>query len=127
MPRIDLSPMLDIAVLLLIFVVLVLAARQERTSRFDPEMLHQSYSENGNLEIKMRIKKNGEIYIDGAPATFGSIAVVLSQRVSTAKLGQEIDLVLFIPDSMKMGEYAKLQDSIRQTGIERIHAAPTVE
>jgi biopolymer transport protein ExbD len=110
---IDLAPMLDFCVNLLIFFIITTSFIKEAgVEVFKPEAVTAEHEESGNLLVAIR--ENGDIWMDRQRVELRDVRT----RLERLHIERPDDTVVIIADrASKAGVVAKVMDEVRQSGI----------
>jgi biopolymer transport protein ExbD len=110
---IDLAPMLDFTINLLIFFIITTSFIKEAgITVFKPEAVTAEHRESGNLLIAIR--ENGEIWMDRQPVEQRNLRPMLERL----HIERPDDTVVIIADrNSKAGIVAEVMDEVRLAGI----------
>jgi biopolymer transport protein ExbD len=116
---IDLAPMLDFTVNLLIFFIITTSFIKEAgVTVFKPEALTGEYRESGNLLIAIR--ENGDIHMDRRRVELRDVRTMIERL----HIERPEDTVVIIADRQSQaGMVAKVMDEVRAGGIRDISLA----
>jgi biopolymer transport protein ExbD len=116
---IDLAPMLDFTINLLIFFIITTSFIKEAgVTVFKPEASTAEFRESGNLLVAIR--ENGEIWMDRQPVEIRELRSVIERL----HIERPDDTVVIIADKgSRAGIVAKVMDEVRLGGIKDIAIA----
>jgi biopolymer transport protein ExbD len=116
---IDLAPMLDFTINLLIFFIITTSFIKEAgVTVFKPEATTAEHRESGNLLVAIR--ENGEIWMDRQPVEIRELRSVIERL----HIERPDDTVVIIADKgSRAGVVAKVMDEVRLGGIKDIAIA----
>jgi biopolymer transport protein ExbD len=116
---IDLAPMLDFCVNLLIFFIITTSFIKEAgVTVFKPEAVTAEADESGNLLIAIR--ENGDIWMDRQRIELREVRT----RMERLHIERPDDTVVIIADrASKAGVVAKVMDEVRLSGIKVVSIA----
>lgn len=116
---IDLAPMLDFTINLLIFFIITTSFIKEAgVTVFKPEATTAEHRESGNLLIAIR--ENGDIWMDREQVDLRE----LRTRIERLHIERPDDTVVIIADrNSHAGVVAKVMDEVRAGGIEEVSIA----
>jgi biopolymer transport protein ExbD len=116
---IDLAPMLDFCVNLLIFFIITTSFIKEAgVTVFKPEAVTAENNESGNLLIAIR--ENGDIWMDRQRVDLREVRT----RMERLHIERPDDTVVIIADrESEAGVVAKVMDEVRLSGIQDISIA----
>ncbi|MGE3809225.1 MAG: ExbD/TolR family protein [Gemmataceae bacterium] len=125
--RLDMNPLIDVALVLLIFFIItasyaalqrVLQMPSSKQAADGPTVVSKERVQQYTLQLELR--KQGEdtiIRLEGKPVGLEELSTVLAQRVAAT---QRNELVLDV-EGVDWGTVVKVQDIAKGAGIERIH------
>ena len=116
---IDLAPMLDFTINLLIFFIITTSFIKEAgVTVFKPEAVTAEHRESGNLLIAVR--ENGDIWMDRRPVELRDLRGLIERL----HIERPDDSVVIIADrASNAGVVAKVMDEVRLGGIQDISIA----
>lgn len=116
---IDLAPMLDFTINLLIFFIITTSFIKEAgITVFKPEAVTAENRDSGNLLIAVR--ENGEIWMDRRPVEIRELRAVIERL----HIERPDDTVVIIADkASRAGVVAKVMDEVRLGGIKEVAIA----
>lgn len=116
---IDLAPMLDFTINLLIFFIITTSFIKEAgVTVFKPEASTAEHRDSGNLLVAIR--ENGEIWMDRQPVEIRELRSVIERL----HIERPDDTVVIIADKgSRAGVVAKVMDEVRLGGIKEIAIA----
>ena len=116
---IDLAPMLDFTINLLIFFIITTSFIKEAgVTVFKPEAVTAEHRESGNLLIAVRA--NDELWMDRRPVDIRDLRTL----VERLHIERPDDTVVIIADRQSnAGTVAKVMDEVRSAGISEISIA----
>jgi biopolymer transport protein ExbD len=116
---IDLAPMLDFTINLLIFFIITTSFIKEAgITVFKPEAVTAEHRESGNLLIAIR--ENGEIWMDRQPVEQRNLRTLLERL----HIERPDDTVVIIADrNSNAGVVAEVMDEVRAAGIREVSIA----
>jgi len=116
---IDLAPMLDFVLNLLIFFIITTSFIKEAgITVFKPEAVTAEHRESGNILIAIR--ENGEIWMDRRPVDLREVRSVIERL----HIERPDDTVVIVADrESHAGVVAKVMDEVRQGGIREVSIA----
>ncbi|MCP5144372.1 MAG: biopolymer transporter ExbD [Gammaproteobacteria bacterium] len=116
---IDLAPMLDFTINLLIFFIITTSFIKEAgVTVFKPAALTAEHRDSGNLLIAIR--ENGEVWMDRQRVDMRQLRAMIERL----HIERPDDTVVIIADrNSKAGMVAKVMDEVRQGGIRDISIA----
>jgi biopolymer transport protein ExbD len=116
---IDLAPMLDFTINLLIFFIITTSFIKEAgITVFKPEAITAENRDSGNLLIAVR--ENGEIWMDRRPVEVRELRAVIERL----HIERPEDTVVIIADkASRAGVVAKVMDEVRLGGIREVAIA----
>jgi biopolymer transport protein ExbD len=116
---IDLAPMLDFMVNLLIFFIITTSfVKEAGVTVFKPEAFTAETRQSGNIMIAVR--ENGEMWMDRQVVDFRRIRSMV-ERLHTERPD---DTVVIVADKMsKAGIVARLMDEVKAGGIKNVYIA----
>ena len=116
---IDLAPMLDFVLNLLIFFIITTSFIKEAgITVFKPEAVTAEHRESGNILIAIR--ENGEIWMDRRPVDLREVRSVIERL----HIERPEDTVVIVADrESHAGVVAKVMDEVRQGGIREVSIA----
>lgn len=116
---IDLAPMLDFTINLLIFFIITTSFIKEAgITVFKPEAVTAENSDSGNLLIAIR--ENGEIWMDRNPVEIRELRALIERL----HIERPDDSVVIIADrASRAGVVAKVMDEVRLGGIKNVAIA----
>lgn len=120
---IDLAPMLDFTVNLLIFFIITTSfIKEPGITVFNPIAVTAEERESGNLLIAIR--ENGEIWLDRQPVDLREVRGIIERL----HIERPDDSVVIIADrNSKAGMVAKVMDEVRLGGIKDVAIAADTE
>ncbi|HET6630421.1 MAG TPA: biopolymer transporter ExbD [Woeseiaceae bacterium] len=116
---IDLAPMLDFTINLLIFFIITTSFIKEAgVTVFKPEAVTAEHRESGNLLIAIR--ENGDIWMDREQVDLRELRALIERL----KIERPDDTVVIIADrNSEAGMVAKVMDEVRAGGISEVSIA----
>ena len=116
---IDLAPMLDFTINLLIFFIITTSfVKEAGVTVFKPEAVTAEHRESGNLLIAIR--ENGDIWMDRKRIEMRE----LRPMIERLKIERPDDTVVIIADrNSQAGAVAKVMDEVRAGGISEVSIA----
>ena len=116
---IDLAPMLDFVLNLLIFFIITTSFIKEAgITVFKPEAVTAEHRESGNILIAIRA--NGEIWMDRHPVDLRDVRTLIERL----HVERPDDTAVIVADrASHAGVVAKVMDEIRQGGIKEVSIA----
>ena len=116
---IDLAPMLDFTINLLIFFIITTSFIKEAgITVFKPEAITAENRDSGNLLIAVR--ENGEIWMDRRPVEVRELRALIERL----HIERPDDTVVIIADkASRAGVVAKVMDEVRLGGIKEVAIA----
>jgi biopolymer transport protein ExbD len=116
---IDLAPMLDFTINLLIFFIITTSFIKETgVTVFKPEAVTAEHRESGNLYIAIR--ENGDLHMDRKRVELRDVRTLIERL----HIERPDDTVVIIADRQApAGMVAKVMDEVRQGGIREISIA----
>ncbi|MDX2222527.1 MAG: biopolymer transporter ExbD [Rhodospirillaceae bacterium] len=116
---IDLAPMLDFTINLLIFFIITTSFIKETgITVTKPEAVTAEHRDSGNLLISVR--ENGDIWMDRRKVELRDVRVLLERL----HIERPDDTVVIIADQKaRAGVVAKVMDEVRQSGIREVSIA----
>jgi biopolymer transport protein ExbD len=116
---IDLAPMLDFTINLLIFFIITTSFIKEAgITVFKPEATTAEHQDSGNLLVAIR--ENGEIWMDRQPVEIRELRALIERL----HIERPDDTVVIIADKgSRAGVVAKVMDEVRLGGIKDIAIA----
>jgi biopolymer transport protein ExbD len=116
---IDMTPMLDIVFIMLIFFIVTTSFVKEAGIEVNkPKAANQSKQKSANIFVAVR--ENGEVWLDKRPVDIELIAAKIAQLMAE----QTTDVVIIQADKdAKHGIVVKVMDAIKDAGIDRISIA----
>ncbi|MBF8270357.1 MAG: biopolymer transporter ExbD [Gammaproteobacteria bacterium] len=116
---IDLAPMLDFVLNLLIFFIITTSFIKEAgITVFKPEAVTAEHRESGNILIAIR--ENGEIWMDRHPVDIRQVRTLIERL----HIERPDDTVVIVADrESHAGIVANVMDEVRQGGIKEVSIA----
>ena len=116
---IDLAPMLDFCINLLIFFIITTSfIRPAGVTVFKPKAVSAEPQDSGNLQIAIR--PNSEIWMDRQHVDLRDVRA----RMERLHIERPDDAVIIIADrESKAGDVAKVMDEVRSAGIKNVSIA----
>jgi len=116
---IDLAPMLDFTINLLIFFIITTSFIKEAgVTIFKPEAVTAEHRESGNLLVAIR--ENGDIWMDRRPVELRE----LRPMIERLHIERPDDTVVILADRQSnAGMVAKVMDEVRAGGIQEVSIA----
>ena len=116
---IDLAPMLDFTINLLIFFIITTSFIKEAgITVFKPEAVTAEHRDSGNLLIAIR--ENGEVWMDRHPVEIRELRPLIERL----HIERPDDSVVVVADrASRAGVVAKVMDEVRQGGIRDVAIA----
>jgi biopolymer transport protein ExbD len=116
---IDLAPMLDFTINLLIFFIITTSfVKQAGVKVVEPDALTAQQRENANLQIA--IEPDGQVWMDRHPVEMRD----LQSTIERLHIERPDDTVIIIADKgSKAGVVAKVMDAVRAGGIKDVSIA----
>ena len=120
---IDMTPMLDIVFIMLIFFLVTTSFVKESGIKVNPPGAQTAVKqEKGNLLIA--VKDNGEIWIDRRRVDLGAVRAHIERLRAEYPEGS---VVIQADENSRTGIFVKIMDQIRLAGVEDIAIAATEE
>ena len=118
---IDMTPMLDIVFIMLIFFLVTTSFIKESGIKVNPPGAQTAVKqEKGNLLIA--VKDNGEIWIDRRRVDLGAVRAHIERLRAEYPEGS---VVIQADENSRTGVFVKIMDQIRLAGVEDIAIAAT--
>ena len=118
---IDMTPMLDIVFIMLIFFLVTTSFVKESGIKVNPPGAQTAVKqEKGNLLIA--VKDNGEIWIDRRRVDLGAVRAHIERLRAEYPEGS---VVIQADENSRTGVFVKIMDQIRLAGVEDIAIAAT--
>lgn len=116
---IDMTPMLDIVFIMLIFFIVTTSFVKEAGIEVNkPKAANQSKQKSANIFVA--VKENGEVWLDKRPVDVELVSAKIAQLMAE----QPTDVVIIQADKdAKHGVVVKVMDAIKDAGIDRISIA----
>jgi len=116
---IDMTPMLDIVFIMLIFFIVTTSFVKEAGIEVNkPKAANQSKQKSANIFVAVR--ESGEVWLDKRPVDVELVAAKIAQLMAE----QPTDVVIIQADKdAKHGVVVKVMDAIKDAGIDRISIA----
>ena len=116
---IDLAPMLDFTINLLIFFIITTSfVKEAGITAFKPEASTAEHRDSGNLLVAVR--ENGEIWMDRRPVDIRELRALIERL----HIERPDDTVVIIADkASRAGVVAKVMDEVRLGGIKDVAIA----
>jgi biopolymer transport protein ExbD len=116
---IDLAPMLDFVLNLLIFFIIITSFVKESGTKVNkPEALTAEYKRTGNILIAIR--PNGDIWLDRKQVDLRDVRNIV-ERMHNER--PEDTVVIIADKDSQTGVLTKLMDQVRSAGIETVSIA----
>ena len=116
---IDLAPMLDFTINLLIFFIITTSfIKEPGVTVFQPEAVTAESRESGNLLIAIR--ENGDIWMDRQPVDMRQLRAMI-ERLHIERPDDSV--VIMADKASRAGMVAKVMDEVRLGGIKEIAIA----
>jgi biopolymer transport protein ExbD len=116
---IDLAPMLDFVLNLLIFFIITTSfVKEAGVQVVRPEALMGEYRESGNIMVAIR--ENGEIWMDRRPVALRDLRHLI-ERLHIERPDDSV--VILADEGSQAGTLAQVMDEVRQGGIQEISIA----
>ena len=119
---IDLAPMLDFTINLLIFFIITTSfIKEPGVTVFQPEAVTAESRESGNLLIAIR--ENGDIWMDRQPVDMRQLRAMI-ERLHIERPDDSV--VIMADKASRAGMVAKVMDEVRLGGIKEIAIAADI-
>jgi biopolymer transport protein ExbD len=116
---IDLAPMLDFVLNLLIFFIITTSfVKEAGVQVVRPEAVMGEYRESGNIMVAIR--ENGEIWMDRRPVPLRDVRHLI-ERLHIERPDDSV--VILADEASQAGMLAQVMDEVRQGGIREISIA----
>lgn len=118
--QIDMTPMLDIVFIMLIFFIVTSSFIREHSLAVAPPQASQGSAVTGEV-LHLVMQADGQLQLDGQPVT----RTQLGERLSMLGEGKGHQLLILAPATASHGEVVALMDQARASGISQMAIAVT--
>lgn len=116
-PRVDLTPMVDVVFLLLIFFMISTTFVESPGLNIQLPKSSAGQLEKGPEEFKVFLSREGEVFVHGAPVSMGDLRQQLQGMRSTAP---STTFILSADQNARHGRVVELMDLARESGFGRL-------
>lgn len=118
--EINVTPLIDVVFILLLFFMLTTSFISDRSIDIKLPKAKSSSSNNSPQNIKLKLSKGGDIYLDGKSISLKKLRSQLKKSVTTS---EELSLTLEADKNLSHGKVVEVMDVAREVGILKIGIA----
>ncbi len=114
-PKIDLTPMVDVVFLLVIFFMLSTTFIEQPGLKIDLPVAESAYFKTEEKELRGYLAENGDIYLQRKKVTVAELARQLNRY--TPATAKNMTFILMADESIRHGVVVHLMDVAKKAGI----------
>lgn len=117
-PKIDLTPMVDVVFLLVIFFMISTTFVEQPGLKIDLPAADSRYLKQDKSEIRVYLADNGDIYLQRKKVTWGEFQQKLANY--DAEITKKMTFIIMADENSRHGEVIRLMDAAKSVGIGRL-------
>ncbi len=120
-PKIDLTPMVDVVFLLVIFFMISTTFIEQPGVKIDLPDAGSQYLKQSEKEVRVYLAANGDIYLQREKVTLAQLQQQLSNYPST--IAESMTFILMADTTVQHGDVVQLMDAAKQAGFGQLAIA----